>query len=81
MAGSSGSGALCHQFVDGPHAVVIVLAQEVTCKQCDELGKILGAHGFTGRFVGGTVAELALLGAQKKREDMMRSAREKKGAE
>ena len=71
-----GNNVMCHQFEDRPHAVVIELAQEVTCEQCRELGKILGANGYQGSFVGGSIAELVRLGAQKKREDMARGGEE-----
>lgn len=64
------------RFEDRPHAVVIVLAQEVTCEQCRELGKVLGASGYQGSFVGGSIAELTRLGAQKKREDAARGGGE-----
>ena len=53
----------CTGFRDEPHQVIIVVDQMITCAQSQELGKVLGAHGFTGRFVGGTVAELVTLGA------------------
>lgn len=64
--------AVCHAFKDEPHTVVIELTQKVTCEQCRELGKVLGKAGFTGNFVGGDVAELARLGAVKKREDLQK---------
>ncbi len=64
---SERGAAACRAFADEPHTVVIELAQKVTCAQARELGRVLGASGFTGRFVGGSVAELALLGARYKR--------------
>lgn len=53
--------------VDMPHKVVIELTQEITCKEAQELGKVLGAHGYTGVFVSGDVAQLCALGAEYKR--------------
>lgn len=55
-------------FVDEPHSVVIQLDQKITCAQAQALGKILGANGFTGSFVGGDTAELCRLGAMWKNE-------------
>lgn len=72
MAAANMPKPLCHAFVDEPHTVVIELTQKVTCAQCRELGKVLGKAGFTGNFVGGDVAELARLGAMKKREDQQK---------
>ena len=60
------NGARCGSFVDEPHPVVIELTQPITCEQARELGKVLGAHGFTGKFVGGDIAELCILGAKYK---------------
>ncbi|MBX9035064.1 hypothetical protein [Gordonibacter massiliensis (ex Traore et al. 2017)] len=51
---------------DEPRAVVVVIDQPMTCQASRELGKVLGASGFTGRFVSGTIAELAALGAKAK---------------
>lgn len=53
---------------DEPRRVVVVLDQPVTCEKSRELGRLLGASGFTGRFVGGSLAELAALGAKARRE-------------
>lgn len=63
--------------IDAPHRVVIELTQEITCKEAQELGKVLGAAGYTGVFVDGDVAQLCALGAEYKRLQA-RSNREKK---
>lgn len=66
--------------VDAPHPVVIELTQEITCKEAQELGKVLGAAGYTGVFVGGTVAQLCALGAEYKRQQSRTSRDQKQGA-
>lgn len=50
----------CHKFVDSPHAVIMVLDQEITCAQASEIGKSLGQHGITARFVAGSMAEFGM---------------------
>lgn len=54
---SQSSGAQCAKFVDEPHAVIMVLDQEITCKQAREIGRLLGSLGYTARFVAGNIAE------------------------
>lgn len=53
---------------DEPHRFVIVLEQLITCAEATELGKVLGSAGYTGRFVGGSVADLVALGARARKE-------------
>lgn len=62
------AGPACGPGADEPHRVIAVFDQPMTCSQADELGKAFGALGFTARFVGGTVSELAALGMQIKSE-------------
>ncbi len=57
---SQGSGAQCAKFVDEPHAVIMVLDQEITCEQAREIGRCLGAIGYTARFVAGNIAEFGM---------------------
>lgn len=67
MQPNQNNSAVCGSFEDKPHAVVIELTQPITCEQAQELGKVLGAHGFTGKFVGGDIAQLCILGAKYKK--------------
>lgn len=64
MADAASAG----RVADEPHRVIAVFDQMMTCTQARELGKAFGAMGFTARMVGGTVAELAALGAKLKSE-------------
>lgn len=50
----------CHKFVDRPHAVIMILDQEITCAQASEIGKSLGQQGLTARFVSGGAAEFGM---------------------
>lgn len=68
MSTNIGNGATGKPFNDEPHPVVIELTQPITCAQAQELGKVLGSHGFTGNFVGGDIAKLVILGAEYKRQ-------------
>lgn len=62
------SGTVGEARPDEPRRVVVVLDQPITCAKSRELGRLLGANGFTGRFVGGSLAELATLGAKARQE-------------
>ena len=48
--------------LDVPHTWVIEV--ETTVAGAREVGKVLGAHGFTGRFIDGDIAGLARDGAR-----------------
>ena len=50
----------CEKFVDEPHPVVIVLDQPITCDPAREIGKALGGHGYTARFIAGTLADYGI---------------------
>lgn len=65
MTGAEGARGSCR---DEPRHVVIVLDRPLTHDESVRLGKVLGANGFAGRFVGGSLAELAGLGARARRE-------------
>ena len=50
-----------------PHKWVIEVTQEMTCTQACELGKVLGANGYTGHFHDGDVAGLVMDGVRWRR--------------
>lgn len=64
----AGSGAACYTFVDKPHAIVAAIDQPITCAKACEVGQAIASCGCTARMVGGTVAELAVLGARMRDE-------------
>lgn len=54
---NQGSGAQCVKFADEPHAVIMLIDQEITCEQAREIGRCLGERGYTARFVAGNIAD------------------------
>lgn len=57
---ANSNGAQCQKFSDAPHAVIMVLDQEITCEQAREIGRNLGSLGYTARFISGDIAEFGV---------------------